>query len=273
MNVKSILLVMAVLGLWIESPCFAANIDEPDEYLTSTVTDVTDQYLGIDPAPTPSAGEPQLPPLPGSSPGPQPTPHDGKPAPTPPPGKPGATPSPVTGTPGTIGGTIGEIISIGTRIWDFIVSSKPTADIKTVNASVVPNGITDWTQLTGWIKAPVVRIYHVEFKTLTGKTAGGFDYRISYLYGGALKGKGKFIGALSFVPANVKLHTDRSLTVRAELETPLNMGSTEDPVAMTKMEVTWSSPTTLTYGMNSAEYLIYGSGEIVDLTHGYANTK
>ena len=232
-----------------------------DETIYSTVTDITEQALandqiihppGIIPTPTPSSTKP-LPnasPSPGSSPGPI---------------DPGGIIPPVDSP---VGGTIGAIIDIGQRIWNFIVMNKPTADYQTLESAVVPAGVVSWTQLTGWNKAPVIKIYHVEFSTIFGKSAGGFDYRISYMYSGTLHGKGKFIGKLSFVPTNIQLHTDRSLKIRAELLEPMNFGTEKNPIAGTSIRVTWETPTTTRYEEKSAEYMIYGTGEIVDLSNG-----
>jgi hypothetical protein len=108
----------------------------------------------------------------------------------------------------------------------------------------------------------------VEFTNLFGKPAGSFDYRINFVYGGSYQGKGKYIGQISFVPAAVRLGTDRTLDVKAELLDPLNFGSEEDPVAGVELQITWSSPTTPRYQMNSVEFFMYGTGEIQDMTNG-----
>ncbi len=167
-----------------------------------------------------------------------------------------------------VGGVdLDKLITLGSKVWDFVVNNKPNADYKIVKTSILPSGITSWTQLTGW-KRPISKVYRVEFKDIFGHVAGSFDYRITYVAGGGYNGKGKFLGEISFVPMNIKLRTDRSLTVRAELSDPLNYGTEEDPVAAAQMIVTWSSPTTPRFQMNSAEFFIYGTGEIDNLTNG-----
>jgi hypothetical protein len=176
---------------------------------------------------------------------------------------PGTTiPLPTTGNT-----TLGTLITLGNKVWDFIVNNKPTADYKTLRASVVPAGITSWTQLR-WQKDKMMsKVYRVEFKSIMGKTAGGFDYRISFIYGGTMNGKGKFIGQIGVAPLNIKLKTDRSLTFRAELLEPLNFGTEDDPVAGAQLLITWSSPTTTRYVMNSAEYMLFGDGEVKELAN------
>ena len=162
---------------------------------------------------------------------------------------------------------LNQLTLLGGKIFDFVVSSKPNATYNTVKASVVPAGITNFTQLAGWSK-PVSKVYHVDFKNLFGEVGGSFDYRITYLYGGHFQGKGKFLGEIAFVPANIKLHTDRSVNIHAEILDPLNFGTETDPVAGIQLQITFSSPTTLNYEMHSIEYFIYGTGEIEDLTGG-----
>ena len=164
---------------------------------------------------------------------------------------------------------ITSLITLGKNVWTFVVNNKPKADYKSLRGSIVPGGLDSWRQLSGWSKKKsVVKIYRVEFKNVFGKTAGGFDYRISYYYGGGLKGKGKYLGQIAFTPNNIKLHTDRQVKIRAELLDPINLGTEEDPIAGVSLIVTWSSPTTTRYGMSSAEYFIDGNGEIRDRTNG-----
>jgi hypothetical protein len=163
--------------------------------------------------------------------------------------------------------TLGQIITLGGKIWDFIITNRPTATFQTLQSSIVPSGITNWTQLRGW-QTPVSKVYRVTFQTIFGGEAGSFDYRITFVPGGSYNGKGKFLGAISLMPMNIKLHTDRSLDMKATMSDPLNFGTELNPVAAAQLVVSWTSPTTTRYQMSSAEYFIYGTGEIQDLTNG-----
>jgi len=163
---------------------------------------------------------------------------------------------------------IDRIVALGEKVWNFLVTNKPSADYEVFKTSVVPEGITSWMQLMKWSK-PVSKVYRVEFTNAFGASAGGFDYRITYFHSGSYKGKGKFIGQISVVPTNIKLGTDRSLKMRVELASVINFGDEVDPIAGAQVIITWSSPTTTKYQMQSAEYLIYGTGEITDLSNGY----
>ena len=246
-----------------------------DDIVKSTVTDVTAEYAMLAQfAPTPT-------PAPAAKPSPTPavkSPTDPKPS-----ASPTASPSPspaktvdtgsdtsIADAPtDTVGGVdIGKIIALGEKIWDFILTNKPDAEYTALKTSIVPEGITNWAQLNLSKSKAVSKIYRVEFTTIFGGSAGGFDYRITYFPNGSYKGKGNFLGQISVVPLNVQLHTDRTLKMKAELEAALNFGSDTDPIAGAQILVTWSSPTTTRYVMNSAEYVIYGTGEIIDLTNG-----
>jgi hypothetical protein len=159
------------------------------------------------------------------------------------------------------------IFTVGQKVWDFMVTNKPTAEYKSLRASVLPGGATTWNQLKGWSK-PVAKVYRVQFKNTFGKDAGGFDYRLVFIYGGSYQGKGKYIGQISFAPLNVKLKTDRALNVKAELLDALNFGTEEDPIAGAQLLITWHSQTTLRYTMNSIEYFLYGTGDVQDISNG-----
>ncbi len=163
--------------------------------------------------------------------------------------------------------TIGQMIALGEKIWDFILTNKPNAEYEVFKTSVVPSGITSWAQLQKWSK-PVSKVYRVEFTDLLGRSAGGFDYRITYFHSGVYKDKGKFLGQISVVPTNIHLKTGRTLKMKVELASVLNFGSEENPVAGAQIIINWNSPTTTRYEMYSAEYMIYGTGEIEDLSNG-----
>ena len=223
-----------------------------------TVRDVSTEYGNNPPSifPTPVPTKPTGGPT-------DPAPGDIPPLPDPLPDLP--TTSDYPGSYPSSTGTVDNIIILGTKVWDFIVNNKPTADYKTLKANVVPEGVSSFTQLL-WKRTNIInKVYRVEFKTITGKSAGGFDYRLSFIYGGTYQGKGKYIGQIAVAPLNVKLHTDRSLNFRAEVLDPLNFGTEDDPVAATQLLITWSSPTTVRYTMNSAEYMLFGDGEIQEL--------
>lgn len=221
---------------------------------TASVKDVTMEYkaLGLLPdfVPTPT-------PAPGASPAPTVAPGDILPLPT----IPGSTATDNNQL------NLGHLIALGNKIWDFIISNKPTADYDVFKTSVVPEGITNWAFLQNWAK-PVSKVYRVEFTNMLGQPAGGFDYRLTYFHSGSYHGKGKFLGQISVVPTNIHLKTDRSLKMKVELAAIVNFGTEENPIAGAQIIVNWSSPTTTRYEMYSAEYLIYGTGEITDLSNG-----
>jgi len=253
----------------------AQSFDRSD-IASVSVRDVTPEYnaqgynakytslISMLPTPTPAqkpdSGDdlpPRPLPLPGTIGG-----HPGSTTPSTPASK------PTTGSLGKI--DINQIISIGEKVWDFVINNKPTADYKPLSGDIVPSGITSWTQLRWQKNSVVAKVYRVEFKNIFGGVAGSFDYRVSFIYGGSYQGKGKFIGRISVVPGNIQLHTDRSFTFHAELSNPLNFGTETDPIAGAQLLITWSTPTTTRYQMNSAEYVIYGDGDIQDLTNGTA---
>lgn len=247
---SAIALFSTVLSLNASS---SVAMDIDDGPYTSVVTDVTHEYFAagalpsIIPTPTPGIGG-------------GPTPDGDLPPEDP-------TDFP-TGGNGRVGRVIGSIVSIGTRVWDFVVSNKPGMTYKTIEGAVWPEGVKSWTQLTGWENKsrPLTRIFRVEFKNIFGRTGGSFEYRISYIYGGGYKGVGKFLGKISLLPMNTKLKTDRSLNVRAELLDPFNAGTEADPIAATSIRVHWDTPTTTRYQQDSAEYMIYGNGEFFDFS-------
>ena len=162
---------------------------------------------------------------------------------------------------------IDQLIALGEKVWDFIVTHQPKAEYEKFQTSIVPAGITQWTMLKGW-SLPISKVYRVEFKNILGAVAGSFDYRITFFYGGSYQGKGKFLGQISVIPANIQIGTDRSFKMKVEVASITNFGTENDPIAGAQLMISWTSPTTTRYQMNSAEYFITGSGEFIDLTNG-----
>jgi hypothetical protein len=243
MNKFSLSAALLTITLVNQAFCTSAFAQNRNEVLSVNVSDVTRQYSGRLESILPPPDQGCLPTDPWC----------------------GTLPDPIN--PG--GFDFSSIFAIGNKIWDFIITNKPNAEYKTLRASVLPGGATSWSQLKGWSK-PVAKVYRVEFKNIIGKSAGGFDYRIVFIYGGSHEGKGKFIGQISFAPLNINLKTDRQLNVKGELLEPLNFGTEEDPIAGVQLLITWHSNTTLRYNMNSIEYFLYGTGEIQDISNGTA---
>lgn len=189
-----------------------------------------------------------------------------------PPTKPGngtaSTSTQNTGSRGSIFDKIdmSKVMTVGNKLWEFALSNKPDATYNTLHGSVVPGGMKSWTELSGWMP-PVVKVYRVVFKSVFGYEAGSFEYRISYIYGGGVEGRGNYLGQISFAPRNIKLKTDRKVNIKAELLEPVNFGTVENPLAGVQLLVSWNSPTTLRYEMSSAEYMILGNGQIMDLSN------
>ena len=282
----------------------ASHINRDNQIVRTTVKDVSAEYelmneiysdkipgalILATPTPTPNP-RPTATPKPGATPGPSaspsatPDPNSGLNPPAP-----GSTNTPtvpntmdcstakrgslaakictVNNTVSGVAVTIDQLITLGQRVWQFVIDNKPNATFQILNSSIVPEGISSWTQLTRW-QHPVTKVYRVEFKNALGMTGSSFDYRIVFVPGGTYKGKGKFLGNISFVPMNIQLHTGRSLDVKAELSTPLNYGTETDPVAAVQLMVSWSTPTFTGYQMHSAQYFIYGDGQIQDDSSG-----
>jgi hypothetical protein len=259
----------------------ADEVNSSDEIVSTTVTDVSNQHANessevmdiIPPIILPSPNPGVIPILPTVTPAPggititTPTPIPGGLFPTP-----SVNPA-VPNIGGAIGGLInqttstgailGSLITLGQQVFQYVVENKPNAQYQSLLTSIGPSGMTDWTKLSGW-GMPVQKTYHVSFKGMFNQTSG-FDYVIGFVPGGNYQGHGKFLGNISFVPANVSLKTGRSLNVKAVLSDPINFGSVDEPMAAVQMTVTWSTPTTTSYQMNSKQYYIYANGQFQEM--------
>ena len=161
--------------------------------------------------------------------------------------------------------TLSQLITLGEHVWNFIVNNRPSVQYQAISSSIVPSGITNWNELQGW-QVPVTKVYEKQIKNFWGYvTRASLRYRITFVPGGSYNGKGKYLGEISLVPITLRGSIGQNVKLNANLSSPLNYGTDSDPIATTHLVVTWSKSGILSDYVDSAEYLISGTGEITEL--------
>lgn len=155
-----------------------------------------------------------------------------------------------------------KIINLGKKVWNLIDQGKPVVNVKSDIATALPQGAKCWTDLQNW-QAPKYKVYAVSYKNAYGVTVVDFTYRVLFLTGGTVNGKGQYVGYASVEPLNINVLWGFHFNVEASVPTVYNMGSKADPVAGLNLQIKWTLDPIL--GLQHQEhtqtYFVSGRGE------------
>jgi hypothetical protein len=159
---------------------------------------------------------------------------------------------------------IDKIVNLGKKVWNVIELGRPVVNIKTDIATAMPQGARCWMDLARW-KNPESKTYKVTFENGFGAEVVSFEYRIVYLYGGEVKGKGKYIGYTTTVPANIRVQFGFNLELASNVPTVYNLGSNSNPVGGLQMDLKWKVSTVMTDNRGASSFTIDGNGNFKKL--------
>ncbi|MDO8803756.1 MAG: hypothetical protein Q7R35_04945 [Elusimicrobiota bacterium] len=157
--------------------------------------------------------------------------------------------------------TIKRIINLAFKVIAIIEKNRPVVNITTDYANAVPEGITNWTQLTGW-QGPSSRTYLFTAKNPAGMQVVKASYKVHYLWGGNYKGKGKFLTGVTIEPVSVETAWGCKLDLTAEVPDSSvgNAGTDEDPVSSMELHLKWKLKTFTQNIEEKAVYRVQGDG-------------
>lgn len=159
-----------------------------------------------------------------------------------------------------------QIVALGQRIWKLVEANKPVVDIvEQPRVSAVPEGTESWMQLEGW-QNPRSRVYRIEYKNLYGITVIAFAFRVTFTYGGGVKGKGQYLANVSVIPAEVQVAWGYKFNASVEVAKLVNAGSRQSPIAGMELGVRWQIDTVMKHERRTSAFFVRGDGEFVDLS-------
>lgn len=132
-----------------------------------------------------------------------------------------------------------KIINLGKKVWNLVDQGKPVVNVKSDIATALPQGAKCWTDLQNW-QTPKYKVYSVSYKNGYGVTIVDFTYRVLFLTGGTVNGKGLYVGYASVEPLNINVLWGFHFNVEASVPTVYNMGSKTDPVAGMNLQIKWT---------------------------------
>ncbi|GIQ82523.1 hypothetical protein KIPB_003680 [Kipferlia bialata] len=142
---------------------------------------------------------------------------------------PSPTPAPIRST--VQGVDIDVLVNIGKAAWTIVNDNKSVFNYDSDSAYIVPEGITNWTQLEYW-SPPVSVGYKAEWKNELGLHICDFEWALMYTYGGEYNDAGQYLSHVTIEPKHVNLDWGYSANVQVTIPAdPVNLGSTESPIA------------------------------------------
>jgi hypothetical protein len=166
---------------------------------------------------------------------------------------------PVTGPLDTIDLITDKITNIGKKLWSMVQAGQPVLNMKTSVATALPQNARCWTDLDGW-QMPESRVYEVGFKNGFGAEVVTLSYRVIWLPGGSVKGKGKYVGYASVTPVRVAVYWGFSLDAEVTVPTVFNMGSQTSPIGAMQINVGYRVKSPLTVIDEGQAFAVNGAG-------------
>ena len=155
---------------------------------------------------------------------------------------------------------VDQVINIGRKIWKIVEDNKPVVDIKTQYATAVPEGITNWAQLSGW-DTPEGTVYGFYAKNAYGMKVVEIKYQVVRTSGGSYKGKGRYLTGVTIEPLMVSVAWGYHVTLTAEVPTVTNADKTgNDPMAAMMLNCKWRIQTPIKDIQQEGVYYVRGDG-------------
>lgn len=164
----------------------------------------------------------------------------------------------------TIEVIVDKIINIGKKIFVVVEAGKPVVNLKLDTANALPQGLTCWSDLSGW-QFPQSKVYNVKYKNAYGMTVVDYTYRVTYTAGGSVDGIGKYITNATFQPANIYVAWGFEFDASAVIPSVFNTGSRQDPVAGMQMNMQWKVTSPLAHAQSTETYFVSGENKLVEL--------
>ncbi len=159
---------------------------------------------------------------------------------------------------------IDQVMNIGKKIWSVIELGQPVTNIQTDVATALPAGAKCWQNLQTW-SSPEARTYSVSFKNIYNMEVVRFAYRVVYLPGGSVNGKGHYVGYATLQPSDVYVAWGYKFNAEASAPAVFNMGTKEDPVGALTLNMKFSVDTIVNHLEQTQAYNVNGKGEFKKL--------
>ena len=169
-------------------------------------------------------------------------------------------PIPGMGQPGPSGPL--QIIDLAIKFWNIVKDGAPVVNLRNKSASALPmisNG--HWETLAGW-KGERSVTYEVAVTNVYGIETVNLEYTVSMIYGGNVKGIGKYISSARVIPKKVDVLWGYNLDVNVDIPNIYNVATPENPLAAITIDVNYKVSTILRSTAYTKSFEVRGDGSI-----------
>jgi hypothetical protein len=154
-----------------------------------------------------------------------------------------------------------KVVNLGKKVWDLIEQGKPVVNIKTDSATALPLGARNLNDLSGW-QAPKYKVYSVSYRNGYGIEVVKFTYRVMFIAGGSVNGRGQYVGYAAAEPLDVDVLWGFHFNVQASVPNVYFMGNKDNPVAVMNLSIKWTVDPILGIQHQEAtqNYVVTGAG-------------
>jgi len=155
--------------------------------------------------------------------------------------------------------SLSTIVNLGQKAWAIVQANAPVVNVTVNAANALPQGTTNWTQLSGW-QAPVAKAYETSFVNGFGMTVVDFQYQVSYISGGSYEGMGEYLTNVTVQPLNVSVLWGYKFNAQVTIPSITNAGSLDSPMAAAEVVVQWTIDDVLKHQQQAQTYYVRGDG-------------
>ncbi len=161
-----------------------------------------------------------------------------------------------------------SIADLALKVWGIVQDNKAVLNVDKFNSKALPYIANNrWEMLTGW-KPQNVLEYSFVIENLYGIKVIEMKYDVRLIYGGGVKGAGKYIASARVVPKYIDVLWGFGLDVAVKEAAIQNLGTEKRPFAAITLDVgmTWGS--ILQKTSETITYRLDADGAIHDQTNG-----
>lgn len=156
-----------------------------------------------------------------------------------------------------------QLIALGKEIYKIIEAGKPVVTIESTPVSVLPRDLKgepiDPLRMSNW-SAPKVRKYKVVAKNYLGMRPVSFVFMLIFSYGGKMDEKGFYLTGAQIKPTDVQVGWGYSLDASFKVQSIVNQGSAEDPVAGAVLMIDYTIKTVMKESRQNRSFFVNGLG-------------
>lgn len=157
-----------------------------------------------------------------------------------------------------------QLIALGKEIYEIIEAGKPVVNVDSTPVSVLPRDekgdYVDAMYLSNW-KMPKVKKFRVEARNYLGMTPVSFEFMMIFTPGGKYNGKGAYLTGTQIKPTTVDVSWGYSVDATFKVQSIVNQGSVESPVAGAVLMIDYTIKTVLKESRNTRTFFVNGNGQ------------